>query len=495
MKKIVTLTAAVAFALAFGFTGTAKAQFVFPFDGDLVGYWSFDDEADPTNDDSGKGHDGTLGANPTTGGTNAADEDDDPVYDSGDVAPIISTAFSLDFDGVKDTGDMEPDFVSIDDDSDFDLGTVASPDFTIAAWINTRVASSPFDAGFQYIVAKDGTVGRSYIFYLGSGPKLFASWFPGSGGQVNNLSGTTAIALNTWTHVALTYSYDSGTDKASVKTYVNGVVDQSTANGAGPITNTTTKINIARSTFFPSLGANFHRAFNGHIDDVRMYDVVLTNDEIKLLATGLKITKTLVDTTETNTGTAGFIDLGEEWAFEMKVTVEALGPGNLTDLKVKDPLPGDNEIGDGTSGTGAADPGPCLVNDPAQPFTMGEEPLLDPSQGSVTTDEKGKTDKCFVFWDIGDIDAGNSEMLTIKTSTDKNPGKNARFPVGHQEYTSGGPYCINQSAALSGTIEVNGTEIDFLGHLSNGLEIDNVGGVAKFDTNCDGSITGGTVLP
>ena len=39
MRKFLTLTAAAAFALAVGFTGTAQGKEGFPCDTDLVGYW------------------------------------------------------------------------------------------------------------------------------------------------------------------------------------------------------------------------------------------------------------------------------------------------------------------------------------------------------------------------------------------------------------------------------------------------------------------------
>ena len=101
MKKIVTLTAAAAFALAVGFGGTAKAQITLPFDDDLIVYYSFDDQSDKTTDDSGNGHDGTLG---TAVGGDAAD----PSFETAaaDKAPLSPNAAALDFDGTNDFVDV-----------------------------------------------------------------------------------------------------------------------------------------------------------------------------------------------------------------------------------------------------------------------------------------------------------------------------------------------------------------------------------------------------
>jgi hypothetical protein len=98
LKGLATLIAVA--GLAFGVVGTAKAQTAFPFDGNLVGYWSFNvDQADPTNDDSVNMNDGAL-VGP-------------PVYDCTDVASGSGSTntCSLDFAagdsvGVADTVDL-----------------------------------------------------------------------------------------------------------------------------------------------------------------------------------------------------------------------------------------------------------------------------------------------------------------------------------------------------------------------------------------------------
>ena len=101
--------------------------------------------------------------------------------------------------------------------------------------------------------------------------------------------------------------------------------------------------------------------------------------------------------------------IGEEIEFVMKVTVTNLGPATLTDLLAKDPLPGDLQLDDNDT-----------CNDT---FAVHSG---DGTVGTVTTTSKGRTKKCFVFWNIGDLTTGQIAMLTITVSTDENPGVDGR---------------------------------------------------------------------
>ncbi|UCG68123.1 MAG: hypothetical protein JSV09_09860 [Thermoplasmata archaeon] len=69
--------------------------------------------------------------------------------------------------------------------------------------------------------------------------------------------------------------------------------------------------------------------------------------------------------------------------------------------------------------------------------------IPDPStsQGSMELTTKGKTEKVFLEWDVGTIPAGESAMLMLVIGTDMNP-------KGHQEFTSTGPYELNNGAIL-----------------------------------------------
>jgi hypothetical protein len=65
----------------------------------------------------------------------------------------------------------------------------------------------------------------------------------------------------------------------------------------------------------------------------------------------------------------------------------------------------------------------------------------NPSQGAATLTTKGKSEKEFLEWDVGDLAPGDTANLVIRFNTDLNPG-------GHQSYTSTGIHCVNSGATL-----------------------------------------------
>ena len=100
MRKLATL-AAVVTATTFGLASMANAAGpTYSFDGDLMGYWSFDDQANPTNDDSGNGNTGLLNCEGTC---------TDPVFDTGVLAPFAADVASILYDGVDDTVEIADD--------------------------------------------------------------------------------------------------------------------------------------------------------------------------------------------------------------------------------------------------------------------------------------------------------------------------------------------------------------------------------------------------
>ena len=89
--------------------------------------------------------------------------------------------------------------------------------------------------------------------------------FAGSG--TTTVYGTAALAVNTWTHLAVTYN------GATLTLYVNGVLASSQARTG----------NIATSTNPLSIGGDsiYRRYFQGRIDDVRLYNVARTQAQIQ----------------------------------------------------------------------------------------------------------------------------------------------------------------------------------------------------------------------
>jgi hypothetical protein len=65
-----------------------------------------------------------------------------------------------------------------------------------------------------------------------------------------------------------------------MKVYVNGVLDNSTSTAVGPIQSTSSNVNIGRRSY-----PGAESPFNGLIDEVRIYNKALSQDEILWLYT------------------------------------------------------------------------------------------------------------------------------------------------------------------------------------------------------------------
>ena len=446
MRKLLTLTAAAALVAAFGFTGTAKAEVFFPFDTDLVAYWPFDDTtaddqapADSNNDD------GTFVSGATT--TNSS------------LPPVVPNTNVLD---VTTNGAR----VEVPDSSELNI----TGDITVAAWIKPAAfpqddfahlvfkgANSPFNV--QYLLAYDPS-GRKPRFLVADDVMQL--------GNLCQAIGDTDITANTWHHLVGTFDASTG----DVKIYLDGVLDGSVL--ASPCNVIAGTIPNAEDL---GIGSNANDGItssqlDGLMDEVRIYDAALTGPQIATLHSSVAVFKELVDATEgTNVGDAGDLDLKEEWEFVMKVTVANNTSQDLTNASLRDPLPGDLELGDETSGTGASacpdDASVLLVDASGAP---GKDVNTSP-----TTITRRNTDKCIIDWDIVSGAAGDDKlapgdfvMLTITASTDVNPaGIRKGDAVTFQEYTSGTTHCINQGAELSGTLATVGSIVV----QSNGLEV------------------------
>ena len=176
-------------------------------------------------DGSGQGNTGTLqGATWTTSGKYGG---------------------ALSFDGVND-------LASVPDAPSLDLGT----SLTLEAWVRPTASS-----GWRTVLLKETPSSLAYSLYSASGTNRPSAWIDGA-----SSTGSAAIPLNTWSHVSATYN---GT---RLKVYVNGVqradkaVTAAVPVSAGPL----------------QIGGNtvWGEYFKGQIDEVRLYDRVLTASEI-----------------------------------------------------------------------------------------------------------------------------------------------------------------------------------------------------------------------
>jgi len=211
----------------------------------LVGSWSFDEGAGTTvYDSSGNGNNGTL--------INA------PVWSAGEFGSALT------FDGIDNYVEI-PHGV-----------TLTSSNFTIEAWI---YLNSDINSTQARIVSKQETISKSYSFgifgkgYGGStGNQLLLSI--GNGTTWWNFLSATHLSNQTWYHVA-------GTQEGTTsKIYINGQLDKNgttltqTANNTGALT-----IGCQNQTT-PATGAMFF--FNGTIDEVRIYNRALSQQEIQV---------------------------------------------------------------------------------------------------------------------------------------------------------------------------------------------------------------------
>ena len=214
----------------------ADAQGVLTIDNDdgapgLVAAYSFDEGSGTVAADaSGTGNNGTVnGATWTAAGKNGG---------------------ALSFDGAND-------LVSRADNATLDVTRV-----TIEAWVNPSALS-----GWRSVVLKEGNDALAYALYAhDNGPRPAAYVNTGQAAD-RRTEGVTALPLNTWTHLAMTF------DGATLRLYVNGVLARSRA-FTGNIVNRPGQLAIGGNNVWGEW-------FAGLIDDVRIYNRALTVAEIQ----------------------------------------------------------------------------------------------------------------------------------------------------------------------------------------------------------------------
>jgi len=226
-------------------------------------WWKFDEGTGAVaKDSSGKGHDGVI-----TGAT----------WKSGGVG---GTAYCLDFPGslaVRVEDKNAPSYLN-------GLGAI-----TVAMWVKSRVTNT--DNGF--IIAENPAGNDSFVTmrYDAAGAsfggtnvlKMAVTSTPGGEQQLESGSG---LQTTNWQHVAMTWK---GGDL--IHFFSNGTENTPTGrngpNNAGTISGCTTLIVGLGGK---DLSGNPGTGWNGLIDDVRIYDSVLTAAQIAELAANKPIT-------------------------------------------------------------------------------------------------------------------------------------------------------------------------------------------------------------
>lgn len=216
----------------------------------VVGIWLFDEgSGDIAQDSSGNGHDGQI---------------------NGDLEWVAEGRFdkALEFPGVDEN------FVEVPHDDSLDLTT-----FSFTLWAKI------VDTGnYQAVLIKtaDGLV-ENYSGYIYADRKVFWCRFTSGGATQWGFQqfGTTIVTDDEWHHLAGTY------DMKSVKSYIDGVAEADAPFSDEP-------------DFSPgplSIGdcSGFPYPVKGLMDDVGLFNVALTEDEIKsIMNNGLRETATAV---------------------------------------------------------------------------------------------------------------------------------------------------------------------------------------------------------
>ena len=147
-------------------------------------------------------------------------------------------------------------------------GITGSADRTCSAWIKTSQAvrailfwGDESAAGGKWMFTIDGATGALRVAVTGG-----------------NIAGTTVINDDQWHHVAAVFSDDGSANVEDVKLYVDGFRETVGFVNPAPLqTLASDNVTIGRSAS--------GQYFEGLIDDVRIYDRVLTSSEIHELAT------------------------------------------------------------------------------------------------------------------------------------------------------------------------------------------------------------------
>jgi hypothetical protein len=148
--------------------------------------------------------------------------------------------------------------VTVPDSNSLDLTT----GMTLEAWVNPSALGA---TAWRNVIFKEQTGNMVYSLYAHQGSAPLGQVF--IGGVERNAVGTSAIALNAWTHLAATY------DGANLKLYVNGALVKTLA-VAGSIPTSTGVLHMGGDSVWSEW-------FKGLIDDVRIYNRALSASEVQ----------------------------------------------------------------------------------------------------------------------------------------------------------------------------------------------------------------------
>lgn len=213
----------------------------------LIAYYPFNGNA---NDESGNAHNGII-----NGAVLASDRNG-----------VTSSAFS--FDGINDYISLPPSDFKIDE-------------FSYSFWIKVANFPSINEGGWGLISVGAADNGINQISSIHSNGGIAGGSYNLGNNPVLSLTKTNPISKNQWIHIAFIR------DLISLKIYINGVLTENAESGNyNPLTNTQSA-DYGTVAFRAVIGGrsnlDTNAYFEGLIDDVRIYNRVLTAEEIQKL--------------------------------------------------------------------------------------------------------------------------------------------------------------------------------------------------------------------
>jgi hypothetical protein len=227
----------------------------------LVAYWKFSGDA---TDATGNGHNGTLKTNYV--GSSAATATD------GGTLPVLTT----DRYGAANSAYYFNNGAYIEVPYSQDLYPSS---FSISVWVKPAVTSNG-----NYIFSVDHYYGYKFQLQGNNFPFLTVSEDTGIHDEDDNPG---SVQLNTWSQVIATY------DNTGINFYINGKLTRSVAL-AGNLVPVKTLVNICIGNELPKTAYNFTDTsnpnyfygasyFQGSLDDLRIYNTVLSAAEVNSL--------------------------------------------------------------------------------------------------------------------------------------------------------------------------------------------------------------------
>jgi len=183
------------------------------------------------------------------------------------------------FDGIDD-------FITVNANSNL---SASNYELSISLWVKLTAYSSSQNKEAYILEKKSNNTSSNWgikyfdkdanpaIEQLRFGGPLFTPW--GSGGGTNTIIGfwsSTIPQLNTWYHIVVNHNLNNNQE-----IFINGVSESIVGNGGNTTSfwQNTANLIIGKATDNSSF-------FNGTIDDIRIYNRILTNNEITYLFNG-----------------------------------------------------------------------------------------------------------------------------------------------------------------------------------------------------------------